>query len=132
MSVRVSIASSRKGRLPLPSRQTVAPWHPIAIHGASAPWHFLYFLPLPHGHGIVASDLRLVALDLLDDVVAAGSRRARRRRGRRPRLPPPMAPNGDGGGADCGAFSVTAAAARRGGGRANRRGVPAPRRSRPA
>ena len=45
----------------------------LAFPFTAAPWHFLYFLPLPHGHGSLRPTFGLVALHLLDDVVAAGA-----------------------------------------------------------
>ena len=70
-SVRVSIQSSQCST----SAYVVAALAPAC---ALAPWHFLYFLPLPHGHGSLRPTFGSSRLTVLIDVVAAGARRARR------------------------------------------------------
>ena len=82
-------------------------WRPARrgrIASVHAPWHFLYFFPLPHGHGSLRPTFgssRLTCLTTSSPPVRAGrgaapAARPRRRRRR-------IAPNGDGGGADGGA-----------------------------
>src|SRR5687767_15913076 len=70
-----------------------------------APWHFLYFLPLPHGHGSLRPTFgssRLTCFTTSSPPVRAG-------RGdpcAGPAVLPPIAPKGEGGGADCGELNV--------------------------
>ncbi len=76
-----------------------------------APWHFLYFLPLPHGHGSLRPTFgssRLTCFTTSSPPVRAGRGAAW------PAAFPRMAPNGDGGGADCGELSVICCGGRRG------------------
>src|SRR4051812_25947954 len=80
----------------------------IAFH---APWHFLYFLPLPHGHGSLRPTFgssRFTCLTTSSPPVRAG------RGADWPPALPRIAPNGDGGGAVCGELSVICCGGRRG------------------
>ena len=95
-----------------------------ASASALAPWHFLYFLPLPHGQGSLRPTLGSSRFTVRIGVVAAGARGPRRFGDRRAPPPPPrIAPNGELACSD-GALSVIGAG-RRGAGRRTA-GTPGP------
>src|SRR5207249_3181113 len=92
-----------------------------------APWHFLYFFPLPHGHGSLRPTFgssRFTCLTTSSPPVRAGRGGAWP-----PALPPRIAPNGEGGGAVCGELSVICCGGRRG--CVGRIGAPVPAASSP-
>ena len=58
-----------RSRLPSTSKELLRGQHAVPqlveafgvlAHQATAPWHFLYFLPLPHGHGALRGTLSLI------------------------------------------------------------------------
>ena len=51
---------------------------PTVTSGDHAPWHFLYFFPLPHGQGSLRPTFGSSRFTWRIDVVAAGARRPRR------------------------------------------------------
>src|SRR3982751_3182058 len=94
---------------------TLALWHPCHSGTAfqAAPWHFLYFLPLPHGQGSLRPTFgssRLTCFTTSSPPVRAGLGGACAG----PPALPRTAPNGDGGGVDCGEFNVICCGGRRG------------------